>query len=88
MLDILIANLLTPKTEPASEPKKPRPRGRHLPPDPARVRAKENGEYIYEGRPCPRCGGTKRYTSNWGCVACQRAYKPGRSHHKPKEPRA
>lgn len=27
----------------------------------------------YEGRPCKHCGGTRRYRSDRGCVACRNA---------------
>lgn len=32
--------------------------------------AKANGEKHYQGQPCNKCGGTWRYVSNRGCVAC------------------
>lgn len=28
------------------------------------------GRTIYDGRPCARCRGTKRYVANWACVPC------------------
>jgi hypothetical protein len=30
------------------------------------------GKTRYQGRPCSRCGGTERRTTNGGCVACRR----------------
>lgn len=36
-----------------------------------RREAKARGQYHYEGgKPCPRCGATKRYTRCARCVAC------------------
>jgi hypothetical protein len=36
----------------------------------AHEKAKAAGEKRYHGKPCPRCGGTERYTRNRSCVAC------------------
>ncbi|QIG70616.1 putative recombination endonuclease VII protein [Rhizobium phage RHph_I1_18] len=36
-----------------------------------RERARLNGEKTYQGRVCLKCGGTTRYVSGCGCVACQ-----------------
>lgn len=33
-----------------------------------RSQALAEGRSTYEGRPCKRCGGTKRYTSNFHCI--------------------
>lgn len=35
-----------------------------------RQAAIESGEQHYEGKPCIKCGSTKRYTSFTACVAC------------------
>ena len=32
----------------------------------------ENNQSTYNGKPCKKCGGTLRYTSMTGCVACTR----------------
>lgn len=36
----------------------------------SRDAAARSGEVYYDGKPCKKCGGTKRYTSTAGCVAC------------------
>jgi hypothetical protein len=39
-----------------------------------RPEALAKGERFYTvSRPCPRCGGTRRYTSNYECAACRPA---------------
>jgi len=38
-----------------------------------RQRAIGVGSTTYEGKPHWRCGGTKRYTANGGCVRCVNA---------------
>lgn len=35
-----------------------------------RKEAKELGEKHYDGKPCKKCGTTKKFTSNWTCVQC------------------
>lgn len=41
---------------------------------------KINPEVVYEGRPCKCCGGTLRYLSYKGCVAC--AIRRSREHYQ------
>lgn len=36
----------------------------------ARTAAKEEGRRTYEGRPCPKCGGTKRQVYSSACIRC------------------
>lgn len=38
-----------------------------------RRKAAMQGQRQYEGKPCKACGATLRYTSNAGCVECQKA---------------
>ncbi len=39
-----------------------------------RTEAATKGEPFFQGRPCKRCGGTLRYTSNRNCVPCQKMH--------------
>ena len=40
-----------------------------------RIEAARKGLRRYEGRMCPKCGGTERYVINNGCVSCVKKSK-------------
>ena len=41
--------------------------------DTAPASAVAAGERTYEHTPCPKCGGTTRWTSTYNCIPCRRA---------------